>query len=57
MLDARDPSNVINSLYSTSLSDGRAIMYQFKHEKIYGKQDPNSTLAHEYSRILQKKTQ
>ena len=57
MLDARDPSNVIHSLYSTSLSDGRAIMYQFKHEKIYGKQDPNNTLVHEYSRILQKKTQ
>ena len=26
--------------------------YQFKHEKICGKQDPNITLVHEYSRIL-----
>ena len=52
ILDARDPRNVIRSLYSTSFSDGKTIMYQFKHEKIYGKQYPNFKLVQEYSRIL-----
>ena len=33
MLDARDTGNVIHSLYSRSLSDGRAMRYQFQHEK------------------------